>query len=940
MGGNNAGQGPEAGIPFERASAASPVAASGLRPVAVFVGVALVFTAVAVRSFYIQSFAHGSQPDPMRLQESPTAGFSILDRGGRPLATSVECFDVTVSPQALWRSHTPNRMCAAIADILDGAHVSSGPSDTQSWGDRDVLQRTMPYSLMEGMFPGRVVPVAPQVLRFEEADLPYVRSWIDTGTIGFETLAEAPAFLREAFEGRSSTQVIRGLTIVPVPSGDGESADAQADASGLVTSWTLAFDPAECLGVQTREEQMGKVRRKNGSYSAPPPERWTRRLLDDLVAIIGPERIIARLDAERSAEVSKLQPIERRLALRDAVWGEMIPDRFRVLARGIDPVRAHKLRDLMELEAVSRYQVQLIPRLERRHPTRPGSRPVAPDPRAGLEREEDAFALLGHWGVLDESRADARAVRDRASRPHVLPWDQAEDPFDAYRRALIVEERPWSGIELLCQTELENGPWAAESAQAYAVAGRRYTRRLRHVARDRRPAWKGHVPNYFEAAADASFEPEITVTLDSQLQETLHRELGDLMAQHGPALVMGIAVDIQTGDVLALDTRSQYPYSGFAPVRHVFTPGSTFKAIIMGLALDAGVTTPDESFPTYAGSGIRVGRRTIREAEGAPTTALATAAEGLAFSCNAVLVQIAHKMEASYLRSKLVELGYAQRPGAGLGPELPGTLPALVDGTWNKSYAHASVAFGHEVGVTLWQHAEALATLLRGGTSRPLRLLRSMDRDGEYFESDIDPGVRVLSESACQTVREMMAMGANVGTGRHIATDEMQPEFDWVGTKTGTTEKVASEICVHLELKALAEASRTESAWTKEMRAKLREIPKPHRKSICYTSSICAAGRANVGGEMREIMVLVVADDAMGKERFGSRVTGPTAIAILRQAFGFEREAPKAEAVDAASGGDGAQAVEAVSVPEFRADWLSSDLPWDEEPGDHMEGGR
>ena len=124
MGGRNARSSrdagmPSDGIPFERASAVSPEAASGLRPVAVFVGVAIVFTAVAVRSVYIQSFAHGAQPDASHLQESPTAGFSIFDREGRPLATSVECFDVTVSPQALWRSHTPMRVCSAIADILD-----------------------------------------------------------------------------------------------------------------------------------------------------------------------------------------------------------------------------------------------------------------------------------------------------------------------------------------------------------------------------------------------------------------------------------------------------------------------------------------------------------------------------------------------------------------------------------------------------------------------------------------------------------------------------------------------------------------------------------------------------------------------------------------------------------------------------------------------------
>ncbi|MEM8711181.1 MAG: penicillin-binding transpeptidase domain-containing protein [Planctomycetota bacterium] len=905
------------------------MAASGLRPVAVFVGIAVVFVAVAARSYYIQTFAHGRQPDAVRQDESPTASFRIVDREGRPLATSVECFDVTVSPQALWRSHTPDRICKKVAAILDGVHSSRGVEEFQRWDVTDVLERTMPRSFMDGALGGRIVPVAPRLLHFEERDLDAVQAWLDTGTVGGDALLHASASVQAVFADRDPRRPIRGLHLVPLA-----ALAAGADASDSPRRWTLALEPVVCLDEVTRIEQLGAIERKDGTKRARTPERWTRRLLDDLVALIGPERLLNRLAPDRRSEVAALVPIERSLALRDALWAEMLPARFRVLARGIDPVRAHDLRELMQSEAVSRFQLQLIPRLERRHPTRPGSRPAAPDPRAGLHSQGDAFALLGHWGVLDEERAVSRAVRDREARPHVLEWELAEDPFEAYRRSLVVEERAWSGIEYLCRTELENGPWAHASDGGSRVDGRRYWRRMRHVARDRRGAWKDGVPNYFEAATDGHEPPTIEVTVDAHLQEVMHRELGELMAAHGPALVMGIAVDVETGDVLALDTRSRYPYSGFAPVRHVFTPGSTFKAIIMGLALDAGVTTASDTYRTYAGIGFHVEGRPIGEAEGAPTEPVVTAAQGLARSCNAVLVQIALKMEANYLRTKLLELGYAQRPGAGLGPELPGTLPPLVKGTWSRRYAHASVAFGHEVGVTLWQHAEALATLLRGGVSRPLRLLRTMDREGATYELEVPAGERVLSERACETVRSMMALGANEGTGRHIAKDEMHPEFDWIGTKTGTTEKVETELCVHLELEALAEVVRTGSRWTQERRAALFGKEKPHRGGSCYTSSILAAGRATVDGVSREIMVLVVADDAVGKDRFGSRVTGPTAMALLRQAFGFERKARLGEGAARSGGRSAAEAASGPGSPAaaapagFRADWLGQDLPW------------
>ena len=42
----------------------------------------------------------------------------------------------------------------------------------------------------------------------------------------------------------------------------------------------------------------------------------------------------------------------------------------------------------------------------------------------------------------------------------------------------------------------------------------------------------------------------------------------------------------------------------------------------------------------------------------------------------------------------------------------------------------------------------------------------------------------------------MMALGAEIGTGRQIANPGDHPEFEWIGTKTGTTEKVSTELCV------------------------------------------------------------------------------------------------------------------------------------------------
>ena len=937
------------------AGAVSPVGASGLRPAFAFVGIAGIFLLLVGRSFWLQAFASGAQPDARSVREAPTPGFTILDREGRALALSVECFDVTVSPRAMWRSHTPARMAEKIAAVLDRT-FDRGPAaqdfdrtiedSEDAWTPGRVLERAMPEELVDGRLPWRLVPEDPTFLVFGADRADAVRDWLDTGVVA------------GADELREPGPPLRGLGLVPL----------DPRAPGAEPAWTLAMEPVACLGRAARVDRFGEWTNKAGALETAPPERWTRRILTDLVALIGREVLVERLAPSARAAFDALPSAEQSEALRDALWAEIMPSRFRVVAHSIDPTRAHALRELMGEESVSSYQLQLVARVERRHPTRPHAEPVAPsidtssgrpfsggEPAASgfLGEFDDAFALLGHWGRLDEVRAQDRAELDRRTRPHVLPWADAVDPFEAYRDSLVHEDRPWSGIELLCRTELEDGDWAP---LAEDVRGRAYERRVRHVARDRRRAWGAGVPDYYSSVDDGTDVPRVEVSLDARLQEVLHAELGDLMEVHEPALAMGIALDVASGEVLALDARSMYGYSGYAPVLHEFTPGSTFKAVIMALALDAGITTPNEVFKTYAESKFFLGRREIGEAEGAPTEPYITAAEGLAMSCNAVLVQIALRFQAADLRERILALGYDTAPGAGLGPERTGKIPDLERGTWKHDYTHASVGFGHELTVTLWQHAEGLATILRGGVRRPLTLLRRFERGGESWRHQPGGGERVLSARACESVRAMMALGAETGTGRHVARREQHPEFEWIGTKTGTTEKVHSELCVHLELEALADVARAKSKWTAKMRRALMDLPRPHRRSSCYTSSMCAAGIAEVDGVRREIMVLIVADDPMGPERFGSRVTGPTAIAVLRQAFGFPREAESDEQSAVLASEDDLRdrrSPDADLPPlfgeadetlpwrdamrrrgEFDVDWLDETLPWASQPMD------
>lgn len=808
----------------------------GRRRIAVHV-VALVLLVVLGRSVHLAFAAEGQQPDPRINAEAPRTPFELFDRHGQALALSVECFDLSVSPRSLWRAHTPQRLALALAEPL-GADP------------RELLLRLLPQGTDSAT--GEFVPVAPRLLRFDRDQVPRVQAWLRSGTLEADAAEERP---------------LAGWRWVVLE--DGRHA-------------TLAWQPAVVLSAEERVRHLGK-----GALHRP--DRWTRKLLGDLGELVTE----FGLPKDIREDLQRLPRPERRVHLADVLWAELCPTTFRVVERSVDPLVAHEIDQRLREEQVSPWQIQLQPTLRRFQPVRHEAGPALALGESALA-SADGFGILGHWGVLDREDAMRQALRERDQAPHLLPWSEPGDPVLARAEELANQWKPWSGLERLCSDALQTSGLDREWDQR----SRAYTVRARSLARDRRSVWPDkRVPDYLESSADGDPKVELHSTLDAELQHQLHAELLAVMERFDPAVAMGICVEVDSGKVLAVDGMQAYPGSRYLPTQHVFTPGSTFKAVIMAAALDRQVVWPGETFDTFAPKGYVVRHnkswRLIREAEGAPHGSI-TATTGLARSVNAVLVQIGMRLDSADLRGILSDLGYGQRPEIGIGLERGGYLPELRQGTWSRTQTHASVCFGHEIGVTLWQHAQGLATLARRGHFRPLRLLDAVSQGSDWRTFPAGADRQVLSEAACDNVLAMMAEGALTGTGRHVAGPKQCPEFHYIGTKTGTTEKVHSEVCIHIELQHAQMHKEQGTTCSKACYAALRGQRDHKRKRVtCYTSSMCAVGQLEPGGPM--ILSLIVVDDPRSKEKFGGDVAGASAIRMLRQAHGLPAEVTHAE---------------------------------------------
>ncbi|MFT4709589.1 MAG: cell division protein FtsI/penicillin-binding protein 2 [Planctomycetota bacterium] len=601
-----------------------------------------------------------------------------------------------------------------------------------------------------------------------------------------------------------------------------------------IGTWRLMWQPRVALSLEERARYQERKQLEKDIGAAA----WGRRLVKGI--------FLARRGPDVEGEDSKPKYSSSEDG-RDTWAALMVPVNAVPLER-LTPDENEAVQRMLEKEKVAGHLVRLRSRYDRYHP-------------AG------EFSVLGDWGFTKEGQE---------------------------------KEAPYVGLELIAERHLNSGAhnWFEEAAATYEF-------RADWVAR------KGGRP-YFGKRSGGSEPVVVETTIDSHLQRFLGKKLGEIMETERAAVAMGIVVDVASGEILAVDSLEAYPTRSFSPLNHLFTPGSTMKAVVMAMGLDSGVVNTDftgyneaDKDTTWFDVGLghsysggrnagytlprEIARRNIGEALGAPRgrqplTAL------LAFSSNGGMVQMGIQMDPTYFRGKLVDLGYGQKPGSGMGSE--SFLPIMSLKNWTLGYTQASISFGNEIAVNLWQHAEAMTTVLRDGVRRPLTVLRSVSQ-GETSEAildNVDEYPRVFAPGVGREVREMMGVGSLVGTGKDIRREDLD-----MGTKTGTTMKNKAIVCSHLIMPLAAEY--TDSGFVptiaqmKADRARLLLAAKPHKRSECYTSSIAAVGHLpdSPSGVEREIFVLVVVDEPQG-EKFGSRVAGPAAVAVLAEALGVTRD--------------------------------------------------
>lgn len=293
-------------------------------------------------------------------------------------------------------------------------------------------------------------------------------------------------------------------------------------------------------------------------------------------------------------------------------------------------------------------------------------------------------------------------------------------------------------------------------------------------------------------------EPEngmnLTLTINYKLQKVLEREINNAMDKYNPDQAIGIIMDPNTGEILAMTARPNFNPSNYQnyneetlnrnlPIWATYEPGSTFKIITLSTALEENLI--DLENDTYYDSGsIHVENARIKcwKAGGHGQETFLQVVEN---SCNPGFVVMGQKIGKEKLFEYIHKFGFGTKTGVDLNGEANGILFNL-DRVGPVELATTS--FGQGVSVTPIQQITAVSAAINGGYLLKPYIVKSINEPetNTVVKQNTTKIVRkVINSNTSEKVRYALESVVTNGTGRNAFIDGYR-----VGGKTGTAQKV------------------------------------------------------------------------------------------------------------------------------------------------------
>ena len=305
--------------------------------------------------------------------------------------------------------------------------------------------------------------------------------------------------------------------------------------------------------------------------------------------------------------------------------------------------------------------------------------------------------------------------------------------------------------------------------------------------------YRGRLSPVVLSASNAGGQKEeqgLYLTIDSDIQYAMERFLSAQAVESRAKWAAGVCLERRTGAVMAMasypdfDSNDRETFANKKAlsnnvVNRVYEPGSTFKPIMVGMALEQGRLKENESFRCPA--KLKVADAEISDATPRDNGTM-TVAQIIEKSSNVGMAQIGLRMPPRTTREEMESWGIGQRTGIKLNGEEMGLLPPSE--LW-YGVTPANIAIGQGFAVTPLQMATAFNAIVNNGVLMRPYLVRSVvDSEGErIYHSEPAEVTRVLSPQTSRWLRSVLRSVVEKGTG-HAANSP----FVKIAGKTGTAQ--------------------------------------------------------------------------------------------------------------------------------------------------------
>ena len=348
----------------------------------------------------------------------------------------------------------------------------------------------------------------------------------------------------------------------------------------------------------------------------------------------------------------------------------------------------------------------------------------------------------------------------------------------------------------------------------------------------------------------------IQLTIDGAIQFIVEQELDRAMAESSPLAITCIAMDPRTGEILAMANRPSYNPNRFwdydqevwknRAVSYIYEPGSTFKAVVAGAALQEGIVAPNQIFvdPGF----VMVSGKKIQNWNGS-SFGTVTFADVVKQSLNTGFALVGLDLGADKLISYARLFGFGEPTGIELPGEESGILYSpdeMVDSDI------ATMAIGQSIAVTPLQLITAFCAIANDGILLKPHIVKTIKNANgtTYSETHVEEVRRTIDSASDKTLVGLLEQVVATGGGGKASVRGYR-----IAGKTGTAQKVNEDGSGYSEGR--------------------------------YIASFC--GFAPV--ESPQIALLVMIDDPYGAF-YGGQIAAPVASRIFSQVFRYLRIEP------------------------------------------------